>query len=181
MNIRFSGFGGQGIVLAGLILGEAAIIEGTNALQAQSYGSASRDGGCKSDVIISDGEIYELEFEATDILVALSQEAYRKYAQSVKEDGILIIDPDLVKPEGEPANLYKIQATEVAYKKFGKKIVGNLVILGYVTAVGKPVSKQALQDSIAKNVPKGSEKMNLDAFDEGYRLGIEEKTKRASA
>lgn len=177
MKLRFSGFGGQGIVMAAYIVGSAAVLDNNNAIQTQSYGSASRGGACKSDVIISQGEIYELEFHDPDILVIMSQEAYTKYIPELSVDSLLFIDQDLVKPDGEHQNLYKIRATELAYKKFKRKIVGNLVMLGYLTAIAEPVSKKAMQDSIKQRVPKGTEKLNLDAFEEGYKLGLQEKKK----
>ncbi|MFP4081574.1 MAG: 2-oxoacid:acceptor oxidoreductase family protein [Candidatus Aminicenantes bacterium] len=175
MNIRFSGFGGQGIVMAGYIMGCAAVLDGKNSLQTQSYGSASRGGACKSDVIISDDEIYELEFSRTDILVVMSQPAYAMYIKTLNKQGLLFIDPDLVKPDQKHDRLHSIKATETAYKKFGSKIVGNMVMLGLVTAIAEPASKKSMQESIRQRVPKGTEKLNLDAFEEGYRQGAKEK------
>ena len=101
MNIRFSGFGGQGIVLSGYIYGVAAVLDRKKALQTQSYGSESRGGGCRSDVIISDEDIYELAPPRVDVLVALSQAAYDAYLPALKPDGTLIVEDDLV--DQEPA------------------------------------------------------------------------------
>jgi 2-oxoglutarate ferredoxin oxidoreductase subunit gamma len=164
--------------MAGYITGSAAVLDGNNAIQTQSYGSASRGGACKSDVIVSDGDIYELEFHDPDILVSISQEAYNMYADELGPDTILIIDPDLVNIDKKNKNTYEITATEIAYKKFKRKIVSNLVLLGYLTAIAGPVSKKAMQESIKQRVPKGTEKMNLDAFEEGYKLGLKDKKKR---
>ena len=97
MNIRIAGFGGQGVVMAGYVLGHAGTLDGRNALQTQSYGSESRGGACKSDVIISDGEILELAPSVLDVLVAMAQPALDKYLADLKGDGILIYDNDLVK------------------------------------------------------------------------------------
>jgi 2-oxoglutarate ferredoxin oxidoreductase subunit gamma len=99
MNIRFSGFGGQGIVLSGFIMGNAAINEGKNAIQNQSYGSESRGGACRSDVIISDKTINELSPPEVDVLVSMSHSAFEKYLPMLKKGGTLIIDSDLVFPE----------------------------------------------------------------------------------
>ena len=99
MNIRFSGFGGQGIVLAGFILGNAAVIDGKNAIQTQSYGSEARGGACRSDVIISKQNINELSPPDIDVLVSMSHSAFEKYFPSLKKNGTLIIDIDLVFPK----------------------------------------------------------------------------------
>ncbi len=180
MNIRFSGFGGQGIVLAGFIFGNAAVLDGKNAIQTQSYGSEARGGACRSDVIIQRDEINELAPPEIDVLVSMSHSAYEKYLHSLKKKGTIIIDTDLVFPEEKHKKKFKCQgisATDIAYKKFGRKIMGNMVMIGYVTAVTGIVSKKAVKDAIKNNVPKGTEELNLKAFNEGYRLGAKEAKK----
>jgi 2-oxoglutarate ferredoxin oxidoreductase subunit gamma len=175
MNIRFSGFGGQGIVLSGFILGNAAINDGKNAIQTQSYGSESRGGACRSDVIITGSSINELSPPEVDVLVSMSHSAFEKYIPMLKKNGTLIIDSDLVFPEDvKKFKYYGIPATDIAYKKFGRKIIGNMVMIGYVTAITKIVSKKAVKDSIKNNVPKGTEDLNFKAFEEGYKLGLKE-------
>ncbi|UCE38089.1 MAG: 2-oxoacid:acceptor oxidoreductase family protein [Thermoplasmata archaeon] len=175
MNIRFSGFGGQGIVLSGFILGNAAIKDGNNAIQTQSYGSESRGGACRSDVIISDKNINELSPPAIDVLVSMSHSAFEKYIPMLKKGGTLIIDSDLVFPEDvKKFKFYGIPATDIAYKKFGRKIIGNMVMIGYVTAITKIVTKKGVKESIKNNVPKGTENLNIKAFEEGYKLGLKE-------
>jgi 2-oxoglutarate ferredoxin oxidoreductase subunit gamma len=175
MNIRFSGFGGQGIVLSGFILGNAAINDGKNAIQNQSYGSESRGGACRSDVIISQSSINELSPPDVDVLVSMSHSAFEKYIPMLKKKGTLIIDSDLVFPEDvKKFKYYGIPATDIAYKKFGRKIIGNMVMIGYVTAITKIVSKKAVKASIKNNVPKGTEDLNFKAFEEGYKLGLKE-------
>lgn len=175
MNIRFSGFGGQGIVLSGFILGNAALKDGNNAIQTQSYGSESRGGACRSDVIISKKKINELSPPEIDVLVSMSHSAYEKYLSVLKKGGTLIIDSDLVFPEDvRNFKFYGIPATDIAYKKFGRKIIGNMVMIGYVTAITKVVSKKAAKDSIKSNVPKGTEDLNIKAFEEGYKMGQKE-------
>lgn len=175
MNIRFSGFGGQGIVLSGFILGNAAIIDGKNAIQTQSYGSESRGGACRSDVIISDKKINELSPPEVDVLVSMSHSAFEKYVPMLKSGGTLIIDSDLVFPENvKKFKYFGIPATDIAYKKFGRKIIGNMVMIGYVTAITTIISKKAAKESIKSNVPKGTENLNFKAFEEGYKLGQKE-------
>jgi 2-oxoglutarate ferredoxin oxidoreductase subunit gamma len=175
MNIRFSGFGGQGIVLSGFIVGNAALKDGNNAIQTQSYGSESRGGACRSDVIISDKNINELAPPEVDVLVSMSHSAFEKYLPMLKKGGTLIIDSDLVFPEDiKKFKFYGIPATDIAYKKFGRKIIGNMVMIGYVTAITKIVTKKAAKDSIKNNVPKGTEDLNIKAFEEGFKLGQKE-------
>ena len=171
MNVRFSGFGGQGIILAGVIYGHAATLDGNNAIQTQSYGSASRGGACKCDVIISDEQIYELEFPESDVLIALSQQAYDKYASILKENGILVIEKDMVRTKKSHTqhHIYSISATDIAYKKFGRKIMANIVVLGYMTALLGIVSKESVKQAICEHVPQGTEETNIKAFEEGYK------------
>jgi 2-oxoglutarate ferredoxin oxidoreductase subunit gamma len=171
MNVRFCGFGGQGIVMAGYITGSAAVRDGKLAVQNQSYGSESRGGACKSDVAISKEEIYELESEEADLLVAMSQQAYEKYIKTLRKGGILVFDEDLVTPEKTGHKQYKIKATDLAHKKFGREIVANMIMLGYITSITEIISKNAMLPTILDNVPKGTEKMNKEAFELGIRLG----------
>jgi len=170
MNIRFSGFGGQGIILAGVIFGHSAILDGKNAVQTQSYGSASRGGACKCDVIISDEQIYELECSESDVLIALSQQGYDKYSPYLKENGILIIEKDLVKAGSARQAVERISATDIAHNRFGRKIMANMIFLGYLTAHVGIISKGAVRQAICDNVPPGTAELNIEAFEEGYRL-----------
>ncbi len=180
MNVRFCGFGGQGIVLAGYILGSAAVHQRLNALQTQSYGSESRGGACKSDVIISKGEIYEIEIDRLDVLVAFSQPAYEMYVDRLKPEGTLIIEDDLIVPdEDSPFEPYRIKATDIAHKRFGRKIMANSVMLGFFSSVVEAVSRESMEHAVGGNAPRGTEEANLKAFAEGYRLGREAQEQRS--
>jgi 2-oxoglutarate ferredoxin oxidoreductase subunit gamma len=170
ISIRFSGFGGQGIVVAGVIFGEAAAADGLNAVQTQSYGSASRGGASKCDLIISRQEIYELESPELDVLVSMSQDAYNSYIGHLKEGGVLIVDKDLVQADPKNVQVHKISATDIAFKKFGQKIMGNIVIIGYLAALVGIVSKESLRNSIRRHLPQKVVGENLLALDEGYDL-----------
>ena len=173
MVVRFSGFGGQGIILAGYILGKAVIIDGKNSLQTQSYGSESRGGTCKSDVFISDEKIYEFETEELDVLVSMSQTAYERYIPLLKKDGLLFIDKDLVKPENTKVTFYEIDAVNIAEKIIGRKIMANIVMLGFLTGVTNVVSYESMKKSIMESVPEKTIEQNVKALDEGYRRGKE--------
>lgn len=174
MIIRFAGFGGQGIVLSSYIMGQSAVFDGKQAVQNQAYGSESRGGECRGDVIISAGQIHELEPDHFDVLVAMNQPAYEKFVPHVRPGGTLIYDQDLVvtDPKREPAGIDKhgLSATDIAFKKLGRKIVANMVMLGYMNTLLNLVSPESLRNSITQNVPKGTEKLNLDALQEGIEL-----------
>jgi 2-oxoglutarate ferredoxin oxidoreductase subunit gamma len=172
MNIRFCGFGGQGIVLAGYTFGTAAAMDGNNVLQTQSYGSEARGGLCRSDVIISSEEIFDLAPPRFNILVTFSQPAYDNFIHTLETDGTLIVDDDLVnlKDHSFPRT-FKIKATDIAYKKFGRKIMANMVMMGFMCSTLEIISKEAFKQSILENVGRGNGKINLEAFEEGYRLG----------
>jgi len=175
MRVRFCGFGGQGIVMAGYIAGQAAVADGKNAIQNQSYGAESRGGQCKSDVIIQDGEIYELELESVDLLVAMSQAAHDQNIDQLDPDGSLVYDSDLVVPRAGQRNLHAVPFTDIAFKAFNRKIMGNTVMLGYLVAVANLVSEGAMRDAIVKNAPKGTEEQNLKAYEKGLEKGRERK------
>jgi len=175
MNIRFCGFGGQGIVLSGFTFGAAAALDGNKVLQTQSYGSEARGGLCRSDVIISKEDIYDLAPPQLDVLVALSQASYDSYIPALKTDGTLIVDDDLVDTgDRPPAKTSRIKATDIAYKNFGRKIMANMLMLGFMCTVLGVVSRESLKQAIRANVASGTGKINLQAFEEGYRLGKKE-------
>lgn len=177
MIIRFVGFGGQGIVLSSYIMGQSAVFDGKNAIQNQSYGSESRGGECRGDVIISDEDIYELEPDRQDVLVAMTQPGYDKFIGSLNSGGTLIIDKDLVLETNlDPEGIRKcgISATDIAFRKFGRKIMANMVLIGYLNTLLGLVSEEALTKAVKANVPKGTEEINLNALREGIELAKQE-------
>jgi 2-oxoglutarate ferredoxin oxidoreductase subunit gamma len=173
MRIRFCGFGGQGIVLAGYITGNAAVTDGKNAIQNQSYGSESRGGHCKSDVIVESGEIFELELDEIDVLVAMSQPAHDMYIDQLEPEGTVIIDSDLVVPKEGQKGLHAVPFTDIAYQTFNRKIMGNMVMLGYLVGATGVVSKNSMRKAIEANVPKGTEEANTKAYNKGLEMGRE--------
>ena len=174
-EIRLSGSGGQGLILAGKILAEAAAIyEGLNAVQTQSYGPEARGGASKAEVVISDGEIEYPKAIELDLLLALTQESCLKYSSDLKKDGILIIDSSFVKklPEGD-YRIYSAPISEIAIEKVGKAVVTNIVALGILTKISKVISEDSIKKAILARVPKGTEELNMKAFDEGFKAGQE--------
>ncbi len=175
MNIRLAGFGGQGIVMAGYVLGHGGILDGANAMQTQSYGSESRGGATKSDVVISEGEILDLAPSQLDVLVAMAQPALDKFLPSLKPGGILIYESDMVKPPGNGVRALGLPATDLAHKKFGREVVANVIMLGFLAGVTGVVSRDSLRKAVAQNVPPKTVDLNLEAFDEGFTRGAEAK------
>ncbi len=173
MNIRLGGFGGQGIVMAGYVLGHAGILDGSNALQTQSYGSESRGGACKSDVIISDGEILDLAPSELDVLIVMSQPALDKYVDNLKQGAVLIYESDLVTPGQGPIRRFGLPATELARKAFGRELVANVIMLGCLGGLTGVVSPGSFRRAISENVPPKSVEMNLQAFEEGFKRAKE--------
>uniref|UniRef100_A0A7C6EJJ6 2-oxoacid:ferredoxin oxidoreductase subunit gamma n=1 Tax=candidate division WOR-3 bacterium TaxID=2052148 RepID=A0A7C6EJJ6_UNCW3 len=168
-EFRLSGSGGQGLILAGKILAEAAAIyDGKNATQSQSYGPEARGGSSRSEVIISDEDIDYPKAVNIDFLLALTQEACDKYSRDVKEGGIILVDSGFVSkcPEGR-FKVYSAPITEIAEKETGKTLVANIVALGMLTELTGIVSKEAVESAILSRVPKGTEELNLKAFRAG--------------
>jgi 2-oxoglutarate ferredoxin oxidoreductase subunit gamma len=171
-EIVITGFGGQGIVLAGSILGKAAALgDHLESTLVQSYGPESRGGACSAQVVIADSAIHYPYIQTPDILVCMSQSAYDKYIDGLKPDGILLIDQDLVRPKGRKDELYPIPATRLA-EELGRKMMANIIMLGFLTSVTRVVSETAAKNSVVESVPKGTEEQNLKAFQKGFDYGL---------
>ncbi len=172
-EIRLAGFGGQGIILSGHILGKAAaLFEKRNAVFTQSYGPEARGGSCSADVVISNETIHYPKVGQPDVLVLMSQGALKTYGESIRGDGMLILDEDLVNLEKAPEGLtvYRVPSTRIA-EEMGKKIVANIVMLGAVTALARVVGYEAMKESVLASIPSGTEDLNISAFDKGYDYG----------
>ncbi len=172
-EVRLSGEGGQGLVLAGKILAEAAAIyDELNATQSQSYGPEARGGASRSEVIISDGDIDYPKAVNIDLLLALTQESFDKYSHDVKKEGVVIIDQDAVNPGEKPGfKVIKAPIIRLATEKVGRSLVANIVALGIIANVSKIVSQDALRQAIEARVPKGTEELNFKAFQVGLEEG----------
>jgi 2-oxoglutarate ferredoxin oxidoreductase subunit gamma len=168
MEIRLAGEGGQGMILAGIILAEAAAIyDNKNATQTQSYGPEARGGASKSEVVISQAEIDYPEVITADVLVAMSQEACDKYASNLKKDGLLIVDQERV--GRVPSNrAIKVPITRLAQEASGKSITANVVALGVLVGLTNVVSRQAITQAVSARAPKGTEEMNKSALSAGF-------------
>jgi 2-oxoglutarate ferredoxin oxidoreductase subunit gamma len=171
-EIRLSGEGGQGIVLAGVILAEAAAIyDDKNATQTQVYGPESRGGASKAEVIISDEEIDYPKAMAVDLLLALTQAAADKYAHDLRPSGILVVDSTKVEkvPSGGFA-VHRLPIIDTAKNTVGKAMVANIVSLGVIVGLSKIVSREAIEQAVLARVPKGTEELNRRALEAGFAL-----------
>jgi len=188
-EIRFSGFGGQGIIRCGLIAGKAlSLFDGMNASMNQSFGPEARGSACSSQLVVSEDRVLYPYITRPQILISMSQEAYDKYFPELKDDGILIIDSDLVKaqpPRGK-IKMYSVPSTRFA-EELGNRVIANLVMMGFFTAVSKVVTPEAMKKALPGLVPGRFLDLNIRAFEKGYDYGLQvldeenQKTKKEPA
>ncbi len=174
-EIRFAGFGGQGIIRSGIIIGKAvSIFDKKFATMNQSFGPEARGGACSAQVVVSGERVLYPYVTRPHVLVAMSQEAFSKYEPELKEGGLLIIDQDLVQPGSirKGVTLYSVPATRIA-EELGNRIIANVAMLGFFTAVTGVVTARAMKEALPTLVPERFVDLNLKAFDEGYRYGRE--------
>lgn len=173
-EIRIAGFGGQGVILAAMVIGKAAsIFQGEHATMTQSFGPESRGGACSAQVILSDAPILYPYVTRPDVLVAMSQEAYTKFVPELKEDGLLIVEQDLVQVNNLPSGVrvYGVPATRLA-EELGRRMVLNIVMVGFFGAVTGLLDPEALRKAVDDSVPPAFRDLNRRAFDRGYEYGI---------
>ncbi|KPU28129.1 2-oxoglutarate ferredoxin oxidoreductase subunit gamma [Caloranaerobacter sp. TR13] len=170
VEFRLSGAGGQGLILAGIILAEAALRDNKNAVQTQSYGPEARGGASKSEVIISDNDINYPKVRKSDVLLALTQAACDKYIDNLKDNGILIVDENVEIKYKNNINIYKYPILRTASEILGNKMVSNIVALGVINGITNAVSVDSLKKAILARVPRGTEELNKRAFEEGLSL-----------
>lgn len=180
LKVRLGGFGGQGIILSGTIMGRAqAIYEERQVSLTRSYGPEARGGACSSALIISDGPILYPHVTRPDLMVMMSQAAYTKYHEDLDDDGLLLVDADLVDldPDADQ-EVIGVPATHIAEEELGLRIVANIVMLGAVTALTDTTSKDAMRQAVLDSVPEGTEELNEEAFERGYEVGAELRRER---
>lgn len=171
-EIRISGFGGQGVGLAGYILGKAlTLYDGKDAVMTQSYGPEARGGASSANVVLSDEPIDYPFVQEPDVLVALSQEAFDKFLPSVKSDALILVDEDLV-DTGDQERVHRIPCTRLA-EELGRRIVANVVMLGFFTAVTGVVSQAAVAEAIEASVKSKTIPLNLRAFETGFQFAVD--------
>jgi len=170
IEIRITGFGGQGVVLAAHIIGRAcAINAGEHATMIQSFGPEARGSSCSATLVVSDRQVLYPYIQRPDIFVVMSADGYDKYRDELSETGILVYEEDLVHPRPKPGQqAFGVCSTRIA-ESLGRTLVQNIVMVGFVTAVTGIVPRDAMRDAVKDSVPRGTEELNLKAFDEGLR------------
>ncbi len=175
-EIRLSGSGGQGLILAGIILAKAAVHDKHRTTQTQSYGPESRGGYSRADVIISDTEIYFPEATSFDCLLALTQEACDKYLFDLKEKGVLIVDTSFVKNLSLVSEYtYEVPFTDLAQEKLGSPITTNIISLSFLVRVTGVVKEESLKKAIEESVKPAFVSLNLKAMELGFELASQYK------
>jgi len=179
IEMCLSGSGGQGLILAGIILAEAAgIYDGKEAVQTQSYGPEARGGASRSEVVISNNTIDYPKVIKSDILLALTQTACDKYIKNLNQDGILVADSTLVTEVPTVSNkIYLFPITETAQKIFGTKLVTNIISLGIIVGLTGVVSKEAIQKAVSSKVPVKAKEINEKALLLGFDIAKDLKAK----
>lgn len=168
IEIRIVGFGGQGVVLAGQILGRAAVIDGKNAVQTQTYGAEARGSAAKSEVIISGDKIGFPLVRRCDLLVAMNQEAVDKNIKDLKENGTLVVDSsNITNMPDTIATVIKVPATQISETSSGEKLYANMVILGALIKATRIIGEKSMEKAIESSVPKKATATNLSAFEKG--------------
>jgi 2-oxoglutarate ferredoxin oxidoreductase subunit gamma len=175
-EVKIVGVGGQGIRIAGAILGMAATIDGKVATHWQSYGVETRGGPSTSDIVISSEKIDYPRVMAADALVALDQMMLNEHLDDLKPGGILIIDPDLIgdRPLRKDVLIKQVPMARIA-DSLGQRLLINMIMLGVLTETARIVSKDAMVKAITANVPADSREINIKAFELGIKLAEEVK------
>jgi 2-oxoglutarate ferredoxin oxidoreductase subunit gamma len=172
-EIKFGGFGGQGVILAGIIIGRAAsIFDHKYATLTQSFGPEARGSACSAQVIVSDSKILYPYVTQPEILMVMSQEACNLFIPKATDNATIIIEEDLVRPKGLKSGMrvFAIPATRYA-EELGPKMILNIVMVGFFTSVTKLISYKSVREAVKTSVPPGTENMNLKAFERGYQYG----------
>lgn len=169
LEIRLTGSGGQGLILAGIILAEAAILDGKNAVQTQSYGPEARGGASRAEVIISREDIDYPKVESCDILLALTGQACQKFLSTLKADGILVIDSSIPTPD-TPAKTYSLPIIKTAEEVVGRRGVANIIAVGVLAELCSVASADLVEQAVLHRVPQGTEELNKQALEQGRRL-----------
>ena len=171
-EVRIAGFGGQGVVLAGVLLGQAAVQDGRQAVQTQSYGAEARGGAARSEVIIADEPIVYPEVIAPQVMAVLSQPALDRYLAELPAGATLIVDAELVSqvPELPQTRVLRGAFARVAGGELGRLIVANMVMLGFLARATGLVTLASLREAVRRGVPPGTAELNLQAMERGMQM-----------
>ena len=167
-QLRFSGSGGQGVITAAIIFAEAAVAEGKEAVQSQSYGPEARGGASKAEVIIDDETIYHPHVEVPDLVLAMTQKAADKYYKDLNPDGLLVLDEELVPNPPDFPHIVRVPITKLAIEEVGKPLFANIVALGALTHLTGLVSFDQVKASVSHRVPPHTVEQNMKALQVGW-------------
>ena len=167
-QLRLSGSGGQGVITAAIIFAEAAVAEGKEAVQSQSYGPEARGGASKSEVIIDDNPIYHPHVECPDLVLAMTQKAADKYYTDLNPGGILVLDTDLVPAPPDFPNILRIPITKLAVEEIGKSLFANIVALGALVHITGLVDFETIKTAVSHRVPPHTIEQNIHALQVGW-------------
>jgi len=173
-EIRVAGFGGQGVILSAIVLGKACSIHQKQyATMTQNFGPEARGGACSAQLILSDTPVLYPYVTQPDVMVVMSQEAYVKFRPELKDGGTLLIERDLVRVSDVTRNarIFSVPATRIA-EELGKRMVLNIVMVGFFTAVTRLLEPDAVRKAVADSVPAHFRDLNIKAFDKGYEYGV---------
>jgi 2-oxoglutarate ferredoxin oxidoreductase subunit gamma len=169
-EIRLTGSGGQGLILAGIILADASLMQGMNAIQSQSYGPEARGGASKAEVIISADEINYPKVQQCDLLLCLTQKSYDEYIATLKNDGILVVDDSINLSADINAKIYNLPILKTANEEMKKPMVANIISLGAITKIIGLVKEEMVLKAVLDRVPPGTDEINKTAFNKGLSL-----------
>jgi 2-oxoglutarate ferredoxin oxidoreductase subunit gamma len=170
--MRFSGLGGQGMILCAYVVGRAAaVIDGRHATLNQAFGPEARGSACSAQLVVSDEPVMYPYVRGTDVLVAMSQDAFQRFVGEVRDGGTVIVDESLVSPGAVDRVRIVAAPVTLAAEKLGKRIAANMVMAGVFTAATAVVSPEAMREAIRESVPSGTEALNLAAFERGLEIG----------
>ena len=167
-QLRLSGSGGQGVITAAIIFAEAAVAEGKQAVQSQSYGPEARGGASKSEVIIDDEKIFHPHVKSPDYVLAMTQKAADKYFADLNPEGVLILDDDLVPTSPNFKNIVRVPITKIAVEQVGKSLFANIVALGVMAKITGLVDFETVKKSVAHRVPPHTVEQNMKALQLGF-------------
>jgi len=173
-EVRISGYGGQGVILSAMVIGKAAALyENKFSTLAQAFGPEARGSSCSAQVIIGDEQILYPYLVNSDILVSMSQEAFRIFSKELKSQGMVVYESELVKPEGlsKEVKCFGIPSTRIAEEELGKNIFSNIVMVGFFTAVTGLIKEDSAKKAISSLVPEHTIEKNLKAFELGFAYG----------
>jgi 2-oxoglutarate ferredoxin oxidoreductase subunit gamma len=181
-EIKIGGYGGQGVILSGYIMGRAAsIYDQKYATMIQAFGPEARGSACSAQIILSGEPIAYPYITTPEVMIVMSQEAYTKFTPELAAGGILITEEELVSPHNlrKDVKHFSIPATRIA-EELGKKMVVNIIMMGFVTAIARLIDPEAMRKAVLVSVPKGTEDLNTRAFNSGYEYGTKLLAKKAN-